>query len=282
LAARQLDELQLDSPEEIALFPVAGRRLELDLRAACPALDELARARIDESFRANLNRAVILAALRDHAGAEAAATKALEISPYSTRGYLIRGRTRAFAGARRGAWDDVERGLAIQFNEPGLLELRGVLRTVAGDYKLALEDFDLAIVCGALGRVHIHRASALVSLGHVEAALKEWSVALRRDPELPEAYLGRAKAEMRLGRWDLALADLEQAAAWAHSDPKIELAIAAAYFQCLNSRPDRLPRWLNLVKRSGRDVWRALTEQSSVAAVSHGAGAETTATTGPQ
>ena len=62
--------------------------------------------------------------------------------------------------------------------------------------------------------------------GRTEAAIQEWSLALRRDPEIPEAYLGRARARIKHRQWDLALADLEQAAAWAHSDPKIEIQIA--------------------------------------------------------
>jgi hypothetical protein len=90
----------------------------------------------------------------------------------------------------------------------------------------------------------------------------EWSLALRRDPELPEAFLGRALAQMQLRRWDMALADLEQAAAWAHSDPRIELRIILAYWGCLKNRPDRLPRWLALAQRTARDAWNGLAERS--------------------
>ena len=55
--------------------------------------------------------------------------------------------------------------------------------------------------------------------GRDTVALREWSLAIRSDPELPEAYLGRARLAIRLKDWDLALADLEQAAAWAQADP---------------------------------------------------------------
>ena len=98
----------------------------------------------------------------------------------------------------------------------------------------------------------------MVALGRVEAAVQEWSLALRRDPELPEAYLGRARAHLKLRQWDMALADLEQAASWAHSDPGIELGIVAAYFQCLGKRADRLPRFLALAMRAATDLWGAL------------------------
>ena len=74
-----------------------------------------------------------------------------------------------------------------------------------------------------------------------------------RDPELPQAYLGRARLAIRLKNWDLALADLEQAAAWAQSDPPTELAITAAYLMCLPSQPNRFARWLALAGRTMRD-----------------------------
>ncbi len=62
---------------------------------------------------------------------------------------------------------------------------------------------------------------------------------------------------MMRSRWDLALADLEQAASWAHADPRLELAIALAYFECLKYRVNRAPRWLALAERTARDFWRA-------------------------
>ena len=63
---------------------------------------------------------------------------------------------------------------------------------------------------------------------------------------------------MKLLQWDMALADLEQAASWAHSDPRIELGLVSAYFQCLGKRPDRLPRFLALTARAANDLWGTL------------------------
>jgi hypothetical protein len=63
---------------------------------------------------------------------------------------------------------------------------------------------------------------------------------------------------MALGRWDRALADLESAASWAHADPTIELGIVAAYFQCLGSHPNQLPRWLGLAYRTACDLWAVI------------------------
>jgi eukaryotic-like serine/threonine-protein kinase len=262
LAARRFDLLQLDQPDELARFPLGGRPLAADLRAVAYGLDQLALTRRDETFRASLTLAVILSAQGRNQTAVAAATRALQVSPYSPRGYLIRARVRTFGGDYDGAKADIAKGLSIQFNEPGLLELKGILRDLAGDFRGALEDFNTASVWGAQDRIHLHKASALVALGRVEAAVQEWSLALRRDPELPEAYLGRARAHMTLLRWDMALADLEQAASWAHSDPRFELGLVSAYFQCLGKRPDRLPRFLALTARAANDLWGALASPS--------------------
>ncbi len=262
LAAGRFDLLQLDRPDEIAQLPLGGLRLESDLRAAALGLKRIAESQKSQTYRASLCLAVILAALGEPAHALQAADRALFISASSPRAYLIRGRIRRFQSDYQGARADVARGLSIQFDEPGLLELRGELKALGGQPEAAIDDFNRAMFFGALDRVHIHKASALVALGKIEAAVGEWSLALRRDPELPEAFLGRALAQMRLRRWDMALADLEQAAAWSHSDPRIELRIILAYWRCLNDRPDRFPRWLALAQRTARDAWNALAERS--------------------
>jgi tetratricopeptide (TPR) repeat protein len=235
--------------------------LRADLQAAADGLERLAKTQKTGTLRAALARAVILAALGDQNAAVAAANQAVEVSPDNPRALLIRARVRSLGGDARGAWEDVERGLRVQLNEPGLLELRGELRAAAGDHQDALDDFDHAIASGALDRVHIHKASSLVARGEVDKAVIEWGLALRRDPELPEAFLGRAQAHIQLNRWDLALADLEQAASWAHSDPKIELRIVGTYYLCLKQRPDRLQRWLTLAVRTACHIRGVLANQ---------------------
>ena len=131
--------MQLDQPGRGRPLSPGGATLTADLRAAADALWRLASTRRDQTYRASLTLAVILAVLDQKDAAVAAATRALEVSPYSPRGYLIRARVRYFGGDYQGARDDVDRGLAIQFNEPGLLELKGILRAAAGDYNAALE-----------------------------------------------------------------------------------------------------------------------------------------------
>ena len=87
-------------------------------------------------------------------------------------------------------------------------------------------------------------------------AVRDWSLALEDDAEDPEAYLGRAAALIRLNRADRALVDLDQAVDWASESPVLLARITATYAVCLTARPDRLPRWLRLARRT----WSALTD----------------------
>jgi eukaryotic-like serine/threonine-protein kinase len=256
LAAGRPEALQLDRPEDVLAFPLGGRRLIADVQAAARALERAAGSRPDSTLRESLNRAVLLAVLGRRRDAIEASTLALRASPQSPRAYLIRARVNHFLGDHAAARADVEQGLAIQPNDPGLLELRGILLAAARDPHGALESYNQAMRWGAFDRIHLHKAAALEALGQNLAASREWTLALRRDPELPQAYLGRARLAIRLKNWDLALADLEQAASWAQSDPPTELAITAAYLLCLPSEPDRFSRWLALAGRTMRD-WRA-------------------------
>ncbi len=253
LADRRVESLQLERPEDVLAFPVGGTRLSADVRAAVLALEKAIEARPDSTLRESLNRAVLLAAVGRRREAIEAATRAVGSAPQSPRAHLIRARVSFFAGYRSRASDDVDRGLRLEPNDPGLLEMRGTLQSASGDPRRALESFNDALYWGAFDRVHLHKALALESLGQDLPALREWTLALRRDPELAQAYLGRARLAIRLERWDLALADLEQGAAWAGSDPPTELAITAAYLRCLPNAPGRAGRWLALAGRTVRD-----------------------------
>jgi len=131
-----------------------------------------------------------------------------------------------------------------------LLELRGVLKTETGNPEAGLIDLDKAIVRGAQVRARQSRALALMALHRNEEAVREWTKALDNDPEDPQAYLGRAGAMRRLGLCDRALVDLGQAVDWASDNPLLLTRITIAYAGCLGSSPDRLPRWLALVRRT--------------------------------
>ena len=118
-------------------------------------------------------------------------------------------------------------------------------------------DLDLAASKSDDPFIRASRAAVLQRAGRMEQAAHDWTLALRRDPEIPEAYLGRARCYLALKppSWDLALADLEHASSWAQNDPRLELRILATYARCLAERPDRSARWLALFRRAAGHAW---------------------------
>ncbi|WP_165074529.1 serine/threonine-protein kinase [Paludisphaera rhizosphaerae] len=253
LAAGRYDDLQIDRPEDLALFPVGGPRLRADLVTAERRIAALAAARPDVAHRLRLTRSVILATLGRHRQARAAVAEALaDSSQNSAEAHLIAARVSSWAGDDREAQRQVRLGLKLAPDNPGLLELRGVLKLGGPAPESALDDLDLAVSRSDDVYARIHRARALRRLGRTQDAAREWTLVLRRDRERADAYLGRALCFIELSPplIEPALADLEQAAAWSDEDPATDLGVLIAYARCLTARPDRLPRWLELARRT--------------------------------
>lgn len=257
LAARRYDLLRLDRPEDVATLPLGGPRLRAELKAVEADLGRLAAGRGASAYHAGLNRATILAALGRGGAAVAAANRAAAMSPFAEDALAVRARVRFFAGDRDGAGVELRSAMAQRPDDPALLELRGDLRLAEGNPRGALEDYERAASLGTRDGIHRGRAAALLALGDRYAALEQWSLALRRDPELPEAYLGRARTFFLLGESDQGFADLELAAAWAHGDVRIEAAIALADLDGLSTRPGQLPRLLAHLGRTLDDWWHS-------------------------
>jgi Tfp pilus assembly protein PilF len=252
LALRRVDELLwISRPDDLSILKDGGPPLAADLREAEKKLKSKAAGnRLQPSGSTlHLARSVILSALNDPT-AEDEASQAVKLTPDSPDAYIVRARVRRRSGNRRGAMDDVERAMALAPGDPRLLELRGALKTESGNPAAAIVDFDRAILRGASSSVRIPRALAQMALGNYEMAVRDWSLALDDDGEDPEAYLGRATALIRLNRADRALVDLDQAVDWASESPLLLARITARYAVCLSARPDRLPRWLRLARRT--------------------------------
>ncbi|AMV37196.1 serine/threonine-protein kinase [Planctomyces sp. SH-PL62] len=253
LAAGRDDELQLDRPEELVLFPFGAAPLRADLEAAERRLAESARGRPGVVYRAQSTRAVILSALGRHREAALAAREAIAASNQnSPEAHLIAARVAHRAGDRAWALQEVELGLRLDPGDPGLLEIRGALRAEGGDAQAALPDLELAIARSGGTFAHTRKAEALRRLGRLEEAVHEWTLTLRRDPETAAGYLGRARCYLDLSppQIESALVDLEQAASWSRNDAETEVGVLVAYAHCLRERPDRFPRWLSLLRRS--------------------------------
>lgn len=249
LASGRVQELRVDRPDELARLPVGGPALARDLRSAANRLRAESSGDGPAALKARLARAVLLTALGDAEG-EREADRAVALAPLSPQVYLIRARVRRERGDLKDALADVRRGLDLQSNDAPLWELQGVLELELGEPKQALADLDRAIRLGASDSVRGARAAALLALGNAEAAVREWSIALAFDPEDPRAFLGRARALGRLGRWNQALVDLEEATAWSGDQPGLALPIALAAARCLPTHRHQLPRVLSLARRA--------------------------------
>ncbi len=249
LALGRGGELRLDDPDEVARLPLRGPALLDSLYAAAVRLKSDAGRPNALGLQTLLTRTVLLAALGDPAAA-LEADRAVALAPLSSHVYLVRARVSRHQGRLRAARADVERGLELESKEPRLWQLSGELRTAAGDPRGALADFDRAIRLGAGRTAHGPRALALLALGNAELAVRDWTLALTYDPEDPTAFLGRARAFLRLGRWDNARADLEQAAAWTDDWASLGLPILVGYLRCLPARPEQFPRVIALARRA--------------------------------
>jgi tetratricopeptide (TPR) repeat protein len=194
-------------------------------------------------------RAQLLSLLGEHPAALAEAEGAVARRPASVDALFVRAEVRRRSGDGAGAWADVEGGLRIHPDDPRLLELRGRWKVEAGSASSGLADLDRALFFGAGGSARSARALALMALGRPEDALDDWSRVLADDPDDADAYLGRARALLRLHLWDQALADLEKAAERADDGTPLLGRVTLTYAACLLGRPDRLPRVLTLARR---------------------------------
>ena len=256
--------LALDDPDDVERLHAVGDPLVTDLRAAAARLRALSDRGGVLAAPARRTRAVFLAALHDPE-AKAEATRAVAAAPGSADGYLVRARIRRRAGDPPGALADIGRGLALAPADPRFWELRGRLLAELGQPEAALTDLQRAGLRGTRGTVHAARARALMGLGRFQAAYDAWTSALAFDSEDPRAYLGRARALVRLGRWDDASADLEQAVGWSGSRADVLARITLTYAGCLPRRPDKLPRVMDLARQTLLAWWetslRPRTEQ---------------------
>ncbi|AGA25279.1 serine/threonine-protein kinase [Singulisphaera acidiphila] len=262
LALGRVNELPIDRPDELARLPLGGLALMADLRKGADRLEPIAVGNGTAALRASLTRALLLAAVRDPA-AERVANQAVALAPLSPQVYLVRGRVYRWLGAARRAESDADRGLELDQDDVRLLELRGRVRIESGKPRAGLADIDRAIQLGAGASLRGARGEALLALEDTQGALREWTEALRDDPEDPGAYLGRARAYLRRGESDLAMTELEQASAWAGDQPGLNLTLVLVSARCLPGRPDQIPRAIALARRawgSRRAIWPLFSE----------------------
>jgi tetratricopeptide (TPR) repeat protein len=238
-------------PDDADRLPVGGLALRRDLRAAADRL----RPRSDGTggLPALLTRAAVLSALGAYAEALADADRAVALHPDSPQAVLTRARVRRRSGDLAGALADAEHGTAVDPDDARLIALRGSLLVETGRPIEGLAALELASTRGAGAPAHAARARAWHDLGRYAEARDAWNQALITDPDDPGAFVGRARAFLRLGQWDQALADLEDATDLAPADPPTRRALFLTYASVLPARPNRLPRVVSLARATFLD-----------------------------
>lgn len=252
-----LVSLRLDDPESIRLWPVFNHR---ELIKVVEKLRKIAGdPRLNDSRIGNirnrcwLNLAVLESALRLEAWRNSLAKSFLN-DDYSI--YTIRAQVLVLLSQNEldEALNRLEEGLRISFEDPMLVELRGRIHFANMDYDAALRDFDNILTTREIPELRAWRAKTLERLARWNESLTDLTIALAYDPFQPDWRMTRARIWQRLGRIDLAEADLTLVKAESSGNPyTIErLALAKTF---LASSHKHSPHQSNkLIQSAARSV----------------------------
>lgn len=146
--------------------------------------------------------------------------RTLEVNPGSGLVHYYRANALREAGRLEDALAGYDRALEIGLPLRGsALTNRGLTRSAAGQRSLALADLDEAIRLAPSAERYLNRGSIRIqpdaggAAPDLAGATADWSEALRRDPDLVEAYHARGVALEALGRPEAAAADYREALA---------------------------------------------------------------------
>jgi serine/threonine protein kinase/predicted Zn-dependent protease len=207
-----LISLRLDDPESIQLLPAFNRAQLLTVverlgkLADDPRMDD---ARIGNlRNRCRLNLAVLESALGLSHWAD---TLERTVAGSDSSIAAIRAQVLVLIHENQleEATERLEEGLLLSFEDPLLVDLRGRINLARGRYEAALKDFDNILATREMPEVRAWRAKTLERLARWNESLADLSKALSYDPFQPDWRMTRSRVWQRLGRVDLALADLE-------------------------------------------------------------------------
>jgi serine/threonine protein kinase/predicted Zn-dependent protease len=247
IAARHVQDLDLLDPDELDLLPSPREALNRELQAA---LDLLSKPAQNLPTHQQRTRATLLHAL-DHPDADAQALLAWNLDQQSTESTLVLARGRLRNREPLGALEILDLALNAGNTDHRLLPLRARALVLVERADEALATLHkLPPEAASSPDATLARAEALHALQRYAEALPLRTRLLERDPTNPRLHIDRARTLHALQQIEPALADLENAAAWAVDRPRWLAPVAVDYALLLPAKPNRWPRVLNLGRQA--------------------------------
>jgi|GEM_PF-2245974 len=168
----------------------------------------------DEYSNARILRGNLRFIKQNFAGALADYNKVIEVAPRDPGIEVVinnRGVVRSLLGDFEGALSDSNHAISINAKYASPYNLRGNLRTASGDLKGAEEDFSKSISLDPNATDgYIGRAKLLSARGDLRGALADLNRAIEINVNEIPAYVGRANIHFLNGELDLALSDSDR------------------------------------------------------------------------
>ena len=155
------------------------------------------------------------------AQARSAMQNALKINPYNKEACYAMAKLSEFEDKHRVAKSWLDKAVNLDPNYLEALKWRGIVSAQLGNLPAALSDFDAALLLDPLdGDLYIRRATVFGDTGDPAAALADLELALEIDPASDRALAGKAKALLKLGKYEEALAAVDAAMSAARFRPE--------------------------------------------------------------
>ncbi|RLT13248.1 MAG: hypothetical protein DWI24_04725 [Planctomycetota bacterium] len=253
-----LVSLRLDDPEIVLIWPQFDRRqIEKVIQRLRRLADD---PRMTDTHignlrnRCRLNLAVLESAL-GIASWQESLNQSLENDDISVQSVRAQVLVMIYQNQFETALERLEDGLKISFEDPMLIDLRGRLYLAKGEYANALQDFDNILSTRELSDVRAWRAKTLERLSRLNESLADFSKALASDPFQPDWRMLRARIWQRLGRNDLALADLELITSVCSENAFLNSRLALAKAIIASAPKARSENSSKFFQRAARSAW---------------------------
>lgn len=156
-------------------------------------------------------KALVYDAQEDYSKAESALQKVVQLTPTYKPGWQLLSVVYRKLKQPEQALVAINKALQIEVNNAQLLNEKGGALTDLRLYPEALVATDAAIAQAPRSAFYVNRGMLLMRMGRYEEALATVNQALEIDPSLAAAYTNRGTAHQLLRRFDAALADYQQA-----------------------------------------------------------------------